>query len=129
MESRLQHYDEKEIDHLRLKMKLVEMVNMPRQILLDEIKASYCPINAEYAPENRQCWHCDLADECQQLIGGAETIHTETPMHEIMRHLFLARNYIMDKVNGQDYLSNTCRTQCCTWLRDLDELLSEMYET
>ena len=119
-------YKHREVSQGRLKKKLIEMSNMPRTMLIEDIGMKNCIHKGEFCLSDQKCWGCDLGEECLDIIGRFKSLGADSEMSKIIQKILVARDYILRKLDVARHDRIGCRCESCKWLRELDTVLLEI---
>lgn len=108
------------------KEKIIDLLEFPQLLLLTEIRERNCIHDAEFCLKDKECWGCDLGEECLGLIGRFGGFTSADNLKTIIRKMQIAHDYVLSKAAHSKQESRTCFCDSCSWLRDIKQALREV---
>lgn len=112
----------------KLKINLIALREVPQTLLIKEIGSRNCIHDGEFCFRDQECWGCELSNECMEIISNFEKLSIDTPMGTILKKTFIARDYMLSKLDSKNHLRSACGCVSCNWLRQMDVVFADIYE-
>ncbi len=106
-----------------LQQALLRLLEVPQLMLLREIGEMNCIHDADFCWQDKQCWDCDLGENCLGVIGKFGSVSKTRNLQTCLAMIELARNYVRHKVTSLNHEQRTCFCEACCWLRETNKLV------
>lgn len=112
----------------RLKERFIVLQDYAHLMLLTEIDTRCCVNEGVYSSLDKKCLNCDLKNECECLIDKSKTNIMEHDLHNVIKEMQVAKNYVERKSDHHIQEDGTCDCDPCSWLAEYNNTHSAALE-
>ncbi|WP_025820809.1 hypothetical protein [Shewanella marina] len=104
---------------------LIELMDFPRQKILQGMELAYCPHAGFFNPVDEQCIYCHQGMECVWMNHNDKLVALEQKDYQALKQqLLIALDYIDSSLTPHHLSRRNCECDNCVWMRKVSKVLA-----
>ena len=107
------------------KARLIELLEYPRQRILQSMELNQCPHAGFFNHTDMQCINCHQGMECTWMNHNDETVAVDQKTaEELKQQLLVAVDFIDSSLSPHHLSRRHCECENCVWLKNVQKALN-----